>query len=304
MAEIAGLDPRHLYDRVRLNTYTILAEGGYLDRVSKRGSDLERWRRYLEKIGRPEQPPPTNLLAQPTIFPMMEDLPTMAWRDAKLIAASAILEKMFPVIRAEIDAADVSKFIRYESIILAGGKWAVMPVYVFGADTCKVLYKHNPFPETSRILQELPGACPMLPLADAAFSAHGPHTRLIPHCSWDPFRLRLHLGLHIPGNCGIRVGTETRYWSEGKVLAFHDSFEHETYNDSGETRIVLIVDLWHPDLTPIERQAILGCFRKKEIRRALMQTRAPSELQPVFDSEFLAAEANDPLLAEYWNYQA
>ncbi len=35
-----------------------------------------------------------------------------------------------------------------------------------------------------------------------------------------------------------------------------DSFEHEAWNHSGAERVVLIVDFWHPELTPCERQAV------------------------------------------------
>ena len=30
---------------------------------------------------------------------------------------------------------------------------------------------------------------------------------------------------------------------------FDDSFDHEAWHDGGETRVILIVDFWHPDLT-------------------------------------------------------
>ena len=84
------------------------------------------------------------------------------------------------------------------------------------------------------------------------------------------------------------------------MLAFHDSFEHETWNGSDLTRTVLIVDLWHPGLTEIERRAILACFRKKEIRGALMRTRAPVGMQPAFYRKFAETERRDSLIAEFW----
>jgi aspartyl/asparaginyl beta-hydroxylase (cupin superfamily) len=61
--------------------------------------------------------------------------------------------------------------------------------------------------------------------------------------------------------CGIRVGGEERTWQVGKCLVFEDSFEHEAWNDGNETRAVLVVDLWHPDLTSIEIQALRGLHR-------------------------------------------
>jgi len=63
-------------------------------------------------------------------------------------------------------------------------------------------------------------------------------------------RLRIHLGLVIPNGAKMRVGPKTKTWKEGKVLIFDDSFEHEVWHEGTEKRIILIVDVWHPDLTP------------------------------------------------------
>ncbi|MCB1614287.1 MAG: aspartyl/asparaginyl beta-hydroxylase domain-containing protein, partial [Xanthomonadales bacterium] len=46
-----------------------------------------------------------------------------------------------------------------------------------------------------------------------------------------------------------------RGWEEGKLMIFDDSFEHEAWNDSDQTRVVLIFDTWNPNLDPVERQA-------------------------------------------------
>ena len=84
------------------------------------------------------------------------------------------------------------------------------------------------------------------------FSAHAPGTLIKPHCGPHNARLRCHLGLCIPDDCALRVGTETQSWQEGKCLVFDDSFLHEAWNTSNRTRIVLLIDFSHPDLTQIE----------------------------------------------------
>lgn len=51
----------------------------------------------------------------------------------------------------------------------------------------------------------------------------------------------------------IKVAGETRYLQEGKAVIFDDSFLHEAGNTSAEEpRVVLIVDIWHPDLSDEE----------------------------------------------------
>ena len=65
-----------------------------------------------------------------------------------------------------------------------------------------------------------------------------------------------HLPLVVPADCGLRVGDERRDVVRGEAWAFDDSINHEAWNNSAEDRIVLIFDVWHPDLTEHERRDI------------------------------------------------
>ena len=51
----------------------------------------------------------------------------------------------------------------------------------------------------------------------------------------------------------LMVAGETRFLQEGECIVFDDSFLHEAANISTDTpRVVLIVDVWHPDLSDEE----------------------------------------------------
>ena len=81
------------------------------------------------------------------------------------------------------------------------------------------------------------------------FSILSPHKHILPHCG--PYKgvLRYHLGLIVPEdaeNCRIRVGDDIRHWEPGKPLIFDDVFNHEVWNDTDETRVVLFVDVERP----------------------------------------------------------
>jgi len=81
-----------------------------------------------------------------------------------------------------------------------------------------------------------------------------PGTTIKPHCAAENDRVRVHLALSVPDgdDIGIRVADETRGWEEGQLLVFDDSFEHEVWHRGTEAgsadRLVLIIDLRHPDL--------------------------------------------------------
>lgn len=94
----------------------------------------------------------------------------------------------------------------------------------------------------------LAGTCP-----NAMFSVLAPKTRIPPHHGESNARLVAHLPLVVPEGCLFRVGYDSRRWTEGEVLIFDDTIEHEASNDSNQIRVVLIFDVWNPLLSPEER---------------------------------------------------
>jgi aspartyl/asparaginyl beta-hydroxylase (cupin superfamily) len=73
-------------------------------------------------------------------------------------------------------------------------------------------------------------------------------------------RLICHLPLVVPEGCWLRVGNETRHWEEGKLLIFDDSIVHEARNPTTETRIILLFDIWRPELDRAEQRAVATIF--------------------------------------------
>ena len=73
-------------------------------------------------------------------------------------------------------------------------------------------------------------------------------------------RLICHLPLIVPSGCRFRVGDEVREWQEGKLLIFDDTIEHEAWNDGPEDRVVLVFDIWRPELTAQEKRELTLLF--------------------------------------------
>lgn len=92
--------------------------------------------------------------------------------------------------------------------------------------------------------------------ANAMFSMLAPRTSIPPHVGVANFRLLCHLPLIIPGKCWFRVGEEVHDWEMGKAWVFDDSIEHEAVNETDHLRVIMIFDIWHPDLSPAEKAAI------------------------------------------------
>ena len=90
----------------------------------------------------------------------------------------------------------------------------------------------------------------------ALFSLLRPGTHIPPHHGFLNTRLVCHLPLVVPPGCALRVGNETRPWREGQVVIFDDTIEHEAWNPSQELRVVLLFDIWRPELTDKERSLV------------------------------------------------
>lgn len=85
-------------------------------------------------------------------------------------------------------------------------------------------------------------------------------THIQPHYGLLNTRLICHIPLIVPGDCALRVGNETREWREGEALIFDDSFEHEAWNHSKQTRVVLLFEIWRPEISVEEREALTAIF--------------------------------------------
>lgn len=117
--------------------------------------------------------------------------------------------------------------------------------------------------ENARLCPRTMAALEAVPLAQAAgatpsilFSVLEPGAHIPPHHGMVNTRLICHLPVIAPVGCTLRVGAEQRDWRYGETLIFDDSMEHEAWNRGAATRVVLLFDIWRPELSAAERGAV------------------------------------------------
>ena len=208
----------------------------------------DRLRQYLESFStnheRPRMPIYPGLTARP-------------WHDAGNFSLAQALETNFEKIREEVLSVDRSLFHNESEAIKREGAWRVFLLYELGR---KNMENAARCPVTTRLVEAHHTVRTVAGLI--YFSRMAPGTHIKAHLGPTNLRLRCHLGIQIPsGDCAIRVAGETRQWQQGKCIVFDDSHEHEAWNRTAEDRIVLIADIWHPDLTPKEIAMIEGLHR-------------------------------------------
>jgi beta-hydroxylase len=168
--------------------------------------------------------------------------------DNRVFPWASEIERAAPRIRAELDRILVRKaeLPNFQDIstdvktISTDQGWKTFFLLAFGMKS-----EHNiaQCPETWKAVQAIPG------LKTAMFSIFEPGKHLPPHRGPYNGVLRLHLGVIVPeprDKIAIRVKDQICHWSEGRVLIFDDAYEHEAWNHSDKTRVVLFVDFVKP----------------------------------------------------------
>lgn len=128
------------------------------------------------------------------------------------------------------------------------------------------------------------------------FSAVNPDTHIMKHHGPTNKKLRLHIPLLNIEGSRMRVGDETKEMKE-ECYVFDDSFEHEVWYEGKATRIILIADFWHPDLTVEEIK-----FFKVLMNSKLRMEKQISEYQEDKDNFFSVIEDSKKILDsnEWW----
>lgn len=225
------------------------------------GEDLRRFRDsidiFLGRKRRYDSRP--TVYHYPHLAPIeFFDRARFPWLDAIEAATDAIREEFLDVLRADEGFAP---YITYPADVPLNQwaelnhspRWSAFHLIKMGSRVEENAAK------CPRTMQALAGAPqPVMPgrTPSAMFSLLKPRTRIPAHTGVTNARLVVHLPLVVPEGCGFRVGNDTRQWAPGKAWVFDDTIEHEAWNDGDKLRTVLIFDIWHPDLSPAERELV------------------------------------------------
>jgi aspartyl/asparaginyl beta-hydroxylase (cupin superfamily) len=174
--------------------------------------------------------------------------------DLKAFPFVATLESNWEKVRDEVIEilkfrADIPLFEEISSDqknISRSSTWRTFFLYGFGEPIAKSCARA---PVAARLLSSIPN------LQTAFFSILEPGSYIPPHRGLTKGLLTCHLGLIVPadrGNCRIRIGDQFHDWEEGRVFIFDDTRTHEVWNNTGETRVVLLFHIDRP-MRPLGR---------------------------------------------------
>ena len=227
---------------------------------------------YLSRLTR--GPTPRHVL-----FPGLAASP---WHDASRFPIVQALQRHFPTIREEVLRLGDAPFQPESEPIERTGAWDVSFLYESGRrhdETCARC------PTLTAIVEDFPTVRTHSGLIYV--SRLRPGTAIRSHYGPSNLRLRCHLPIVVPErSCGISVAGDARAWREGECIVFDDTFHHHAWNHSDQDRIVVVIDLWHPDLTEQEIELVSGLQRYVAAQSA--------RLDRYYDANARARGAVDP----------
>ena len=233
-----------------------------VDRDALSGAEQERLARFQSNILRKTRP----FHSEPTHFHYpglrereFHDRELFPWLERLEAATGAIAEDFHRVMAAE--RAELVPYIAYPddvplrqwAALNRNKAWTAIHLVQNGV---RIEANARHCPAVMALLGDLEQ--PVIPRRgpNAMFSLLAPGAHIPPHTGVANTRLVCHLPLIVPAGCWFRVGDDRRDWAVGKAWVFDDTIEHEAMNPTGELRVILIVDTWHPDLSAAERAAV------------------------------------------------
>jgi ornithine lipid ester-linked acyl 2-hydroxylase len=177
-----------------------------------------------------------SLVGDSTFFPL-ERFPWVAHIEENW---TVIREEAERLLEYQEDLANFQDISKDQIEITDDDRWKTFFIYGYGFEAKLGV---EMCPRTAALMREIPG------MKTAMISILSPRKHILDHRG--PYKgvLRYHLGLIVPEDaeaCRIRVGEDFRHWEEGRSMIFDDTFNHEVWNDTDETRVVLFVDVMRP----------------------------------------------------------
>lgn len=232
---------------------------------------LKKLRPFLNRILVPYSKVGNAPLSAPTLFPWVADL----------------LEQV-PAIRTEADA-----IMRHREAIPPFRDFAPGHERIVGADDWRSFFFWGygyPVPEnlarcpdTARAVAKIPG------LVSAIYSIVPPGAHIKRHKGVNKAIMTLHVGLKVPKDaerCWIEAGDMQDHWREGEAFVLDDTYPHEVWNRTDETRVILLVQFRRPMRQP---GRTLAWFIVWVVRRSSFVQRARRNLG-YWEEAFAAAE--------------
>ena len=187
--------------------------------------------------------------------------PFRSLEETKLAIPLEYVKKNRKIIRKEaVDIFNQNLYTKYEESQIIKGSFHVYMLYKLGK---RIENNCLNAPFTCKLVENIPNISENRH-GDVKFTLMEADTHIASHSAPTNCRLRIHIGLDVPLQpkdedkseypSRIRVTNQYNTWKNGEMMIFDDSFDHEVWHNDAKnrTRLILIMDIWHPQLTEMQ----------------------------------------------------
>ena len=170
-------------------------------------------------------------LPDPTLFPWISEL---------LASVPAIRAEAERIMRHQQAMPPLRDFAPGHERITTAEAWRSFFLWGYGYPAPENLAR---CPETARAVTRIPG------MVTAMYSVMTSGAHVLRHKGVTKAMLTLHIGLMIPRDatrCRMDVDGHEVVWREGKPMVFDDTYPHEVWNDTAESRVILLIQFLRP----------------------------------------------------------
>ncbi|SDA27122.1 beta-hydroxylase [Sphingomonas sp. NFR15] len=240
--------PRDSGGAVRTNTESIMRPHGHPPGAAMPRHDAvepplraERGRPLAIRIGKRLRGVLDRLIAASSLVPNdpVLDVRDFAWTAPLRENWRAIRDEALGVALQGDAAPSLATISPDHRAIARVGQWKSFFLSGYG---CAIDENIARCPATAAAVARIPG------INTALFSILAPGTHIPDHRGVTKGLLTCHLGLIVPrdGDVRMRIGDRIVRWAEGETLVFDDTYNHEVWNDTSGTRVVLLIQFARP----------------------------------------------------------
>ncbi|MBV8972310.1 MAG: aspartyl/asparaginyl beta-hydroxylase domain-containing protein [Sphingomonadaceae bacterium] len=206
----------------------------------------EAKRPYIITVGKKLRPKIDAIAAASSLIPdaPLLDQNALPWTAGLAAEWQAIRDEMETIRAHDAAIPPLVEISPDHSGIAKGGDWKSFFLYGYGE---RIAANCARAPHTCALIERVPN------LNTAFFSILAPGAHIPRHRGVTKGLVTWHLGLKVPREaerCRMQVDSEIVHWGEGQSFLFDDTYEHEVWNDTDETRVILLIQVRRPMAWP------------------------------------------------------
>ena len=180
-----------------------------------------------------------------------------SWLDEIIGAVPEIRRELDQILRQEEAIPPFRDFAPGHERIVEARDWRSFFFWGYGYPVPPNLAR---CPRTAAAVARVPG------LVSAIYSVVAPGAHIRRHSGVNKSIMTAHIGLRVPANaerCRMEVDGDMVVWREGQAVVIDDTYPHEVWNDTDETRVVLLIQFRRPLRRPgnLLASLIIGLVR-------------------------------------------